>query len=236
MVKAVVFDMDDTIFYPQLPFERALKAICPLYAGDVAETYHLFRRVSDKEFERVLRGECDTLTFQKIRFKKTMEQCAYEAVTDEQAADFQRCYLKEQEKIEMLAGIKETFDYLRAHNIKIGLLTNGPTQHQWKKIEYLKLREYIEENHILVSQETGFAKPDKEIFDLMAARLVLTADDLLYVGDNCQTDILGGLQSGWRTIWINHKQEDVSAFGEFSTAFVIASHEELLATIEQLIP
>ncbi len=70
----------------------------------------------------------------------------------------------------------------------------------------------------------------------MAERLGLTAADLLYVGDNYQTDIFGGLQSGWRTIWINHKQEDVSAFGEFSTAFVIASHEELLTTIEQLIP
>lgn len=235
MVKAVVFDMDDTIFYPQLPFEKALKAVCPRYAGDVIETYNLFRKVSDIEFERVLQGECDLFTFHKARFKKTMETCGYTDITEEEAGAFQKLYSREQENIEILEGIKATFDYLKEKEIRLGLLTNGPTQHQLKKIEYLKLKDYIEDRYIIVSQETGFSKPDKEIFDLMEKRFGLPACELLYVGDNYKNDIFGGASCGWKTVWINHRKQEISLSEEFQADFEISSHEGLLEAVQQII-
>jgi putative hydrolase of the HAD superfamily len=49
----------------------------------------------------------------------------------------------------------------------------------------------------------GVAKPDPRIFHAAAAQLNLTADAVLHVGDDAVTDILGAMNAGMQTAWIN---------------------------------
>ncbi|GAB2027800.1 HAD family hydrolase [Lactovum odontotermitis] len=235
MIKAVVFDMDDTIFYPQIPFGEALNEVFPEYIDDLSEAYRLFRKISDKEFQSVFEGSRDITAFHRERLKLLMAVYGYRKITDQQADAFQQSYSRHQENIHILEGIKATFEYLKEKGIRQGLLTNGSTKYQRKKIDCLKLKEYICAENIIISQEVGFSKPSPEIFRLMERRLSLTANELIYVGDNYENDILGGANCGWKTVWIKLKESD-TAFSEGIRADAeINSHAELLDVLKQLI-
>ncbi len=53
------------------------------------------------------------------------------------------------------------------------------------------------------ARKVGVAKPDKRIFDEAAAQLQLPVDAVLHVGDDPSTDVLGALDAGMQTVWIN---------------------------------
>ncbi len=56
---------------------------------------------------------------------------------------------------------------------------------------------------IVVSREVGIAKPDPHIFAIALDRLGVSASDSAFVGDNPKTDITGAHAAGMKTIWLN---------------------------------
>ncbi|MBU5894148.1 HAD-IA family hydrolase, partial [Vibrio cholerae O1] len=97
---------------------------------------------------------------------------------------FQDIYADELENITMLDEMRLTLDFLKKRNIPVGVITNGPTEHQLKKVRKLGLYAYVEPSHVIVSQATGFQKPEKEIFNLAAQQFGMNPETTLYVGDS----------------------------------------------------
>jgi 5'-nucleotidase len=57
---------------------------------------------------------------------------------------------------------------------------------------------------LVISEQVGIAKPHRDIFDHALTRMGNPARDrVLMVGDNPDTDILGGINAGLDTCWIN---------------------------------
>jgi len=56
---------------------------------------------------------------------------------------------------------------------------------------------------VVSSEEAGAIKPNREIFEHLAARLGLPAEHILYVGDNPIPDVLGPKRAGMPTAWLN---------------------------------
>jgi len=99
-----------------------------------------------------------------------------------------------------------TLDKLKGR-YKLGLITNGAPDLQWKKINGGNLQHYFD--YIAVSGEHGFAKPDGRLFDIAIKGLKSTATGSIMVGDSLDTDIKGGLVYGLKTIWINRNGEGI---------------------------
>lgn len=97
----------------------------------------------------------------------------------------------------------ETTDTLTRlkNKFKIGLITNGAPDLQWKKINAGNLKHFF--NQITISGEHGYAKPDKRIFDTALKGLKSSRSSTIMVGNNLITDIKGGQDFGLMTIWIN---------------------------------
>ncbi|NVO05344.1 MAG: HAD-IA family hydrolase [Rhodoferax sp.] len=57
------------------------------------------------------------------------------------------------------------------------------------------------------ARDAGAAKPDLRIFALAAQRLQLAPEDILHVGDDAHMDVLGALQAGMQTAWINRSSQ-----------------------------
>jgi len=95
--------------------------------------------------------------------------------------------------IECLEQVKPQF--------KLGLITNGAPDLQWKKIHGSKLQPYFQT--LVISGEYGFAKPDKRLFIEALNLMACSAANTLMVGDTLKTDIQGAKEIGIRTIWIN---------------------------------
>ncbi|UFT99401.1 HAD-IA family hydrolase [Radiobacillus kanasensis] len=88
------------------------------------------------------------------------------------------------------------------------LLTNGSPQLQNTKLTITpELVPYFE--HIVISGDFGIGKPDPSIFTHALELVSLSPDEVIMVGDNLLTDILGASQAGIPSVWINREEKDV---------------------------
>jgi HAD superfamily hydrolase (TIGR01549 family) len=96
---------------------------------------------------------------------------------------------------------------------------------------------------ILVSGRLGIRKPHPEVFAQLATGLGVAAADVLFVGDELQSDIVGAQRVGMRTVWMTYRQrlERPSPLGQFlgmsedvdhvQPDHVIGNWQELLAIV-----
>ncbi len=62
---------------------------------------------------------------------------------------------------------------------------------------------------MLISQATGFQKPEKEIFQLAEKEFHMLPEETLYVGDNYDNDVLGAKSANWQALWFNHRERKI---------------------------
>lgn len=206
MINAIVFDVDDTLYDQHQPFKTAVKKAIPIVLEkDYYPLYLRFRFHSDENFHQVLKQQWTLEAYRSHRICTSLEDLGYSALSNEESLLFQEIYEKELDTICLHPEIETTLSYLSAFPLTLGIITNGPTEHQAKKIQQLQLDRWIEPENILISQATGFQKPDREIFALAEDRFNLTAATTLYIGDNFDNDVLGATNSGWKALWFNHR-------------------------------
>ncbi|MGF1824826.1 pyrimidine 5'-nucleotidase [Vibrio splendidus] len=105
----------------------------------------------------------------------------------------------------LLPGAKELMESLKGQ-VNMGIITNGFTELQSIRLERTGMTEYFD--HVIISEEVGVAKPDAEIFEYAHKLIGLPSKQrILMVGDNPHSDILGGLDFGIETCWLNSQEK-----------------------------
>ena len=87
--------------------------------------------------------------------------------------------------------------------INFGIVTNG-SHYQYQKIKNTGLEN--KHNFVIASEIFGHSKPKKEIFLETLRLLNLTVkevENVVFIGDNPYTDIIGAQSIGMKTIWIS---------------------------------
>ncbi|MBP3891238.1 MAG: HAD family hydrolase [Solobacterium sp.] len=97
--------------------------------------------------------------------------------------------------IEILKRLKEKY--------LLGIVTNGSSFSQNKKIDYLGLRELFDT--VIVSEDFGIRKPDPSIFLEAAKNLELEPNEVAFIGDTFATDVVGAIQAGMLPIWFSRE-------------------------------
>lgn len=92
-----------------------------------------------------------------------------------------------------------TLATLRARGLKLGVITNGASEHQRPKLVALGIAEQFDT--ILVSGEEGVRKPDAEIFARALARCGVAAHEAVFVGDHPVADVRGAHDAGLVPVW-----------------------------------
>ncbi|ARD20695.1 pyrimidine 5'-nucleotidase [Shewanella japonica] len=106
-----------------------------------------------------------------------------------------------------LPGAKKLINSLEG-KASLGIITNGLTELQNVRLERTGFKPSFE--HVVISEQFGKAKPDVSIFE-HTFELMGHPDKntVLMVGDNLHSDILGGVNAGIDTCWLNHHGKDV---------------------------
>lgn len=86
-------------------------------------------------------------------------------------------------------------------HVKVAIITNGSTQRQKAKIINTNLNSCFDK--IIISEEVGFSKPDKRIFELALIELNVQPEDTLFVGDDLEKDIGGCQNANMKGVWFN---------------------------------
>lgn len=235
MINAIVFDVDDTIYDQQQPFRNAVHRIIPLVTdNDMHDLYIRFRFHSDETFCKVAKGEWTLTYMRNLRIMESLKDLDYPQITEATALEFQKIYEEELDNIVMHDAVFETLNFLKAQNIPISIITNGPTDHQYKKIIQLNLLNWVKEDNVIISQATGFQKPDREIFQLAEKEFNLTAENTLYVGDSFENDVVGAKSAGWKSLWFNHRNRQIPAGEQAVQDIELTSFAQLTPTIKAI--
>lgn len=111
----------------------------------------------------------------------------------------------------LIDGADELLDTLHEKGFKVGIISNG-----FKEVQYRKLRSSGIDNKIdcvVLSDEIDINKPDRRLFDYALAKAGTSAGKSLIIGDNPDTDITGGVAAGWHTIYFNRDGKNSPATG-----------------------
>ena len=97
----------------------------------------------------------------------------------------------------------EYYPFLKSYkkHFEVGIITNGSTQRQKAKIINTNLNNYFDT--IIISEEVGFSKPDKRIFELALNKLNVQSENILFVGDDLEKDIAGPQNANIKGVWFN---------------------------------
>lgn len=227
---AIFFDVDDTLYNQREPFEKAFETVFGHIKNvDINKLYLDRHKYSDEVFEKSCNGEITMEEMYIYRISKAFETQGIK-VSDKSALDFQYEYSKNQNNIKISDTIKNMLDFCCDNSINIGIITNGLTKHQKNKIKSLGLYKWIEDKNIFISEDVGFAKPDKSIFK--AAEKAFLSKDIYYVGDSFKNDIEGGNSAGWKTVWLNKRNYVVESF--IKADYCAKSEEELFEIIKNI--
>ena len=197
----LVFDVDDTLYEQIVPFENAYKSLFDMNI-DMEKFYLLSRYYSDVKFEASRNGEMTMDEYHIYRIQEAAKDLGV-FLTDEQALNMQKEYKKNQQKLQMSDITINILKLARKNNVRLGIITNGPSEHQWSKVEALGVERWINKDNIVVSGDYDINKPDVRIFEIMKEKLQLPIDSLYYIGDLLENDIVGANNAGWKAIWIN---------------------------------
>lgn len=86
--------------------------------------------------------------------------------------------------------------------VKMGIITNGFTALQQTRLARTGLSDHFD--LLVISEQIGVAKPDAKIFDYALAQAGNPPRErVLMVGDTAESDILGGINAGLATCWLN---------------------------------
>lgn len=211
MIKAIVFDLDDTLYRQEVPFVAAIKLVFPqLIEEELTPLFKLFRTISDHLYKQSRQEDGPSmLEVNHLRLSKALEAYYGLKVTEGLTSLFEREYTQQLTQICLSPPLKTILQQL-TKNYRLGIITNGYTQRQETKLSSLKLSEIIPKENILISEKVGLEKPDHLIFELMAQRFALhETKSLLYIGDHYKNDVIGAKQAGWQAWWFNHQQREV---------------------------
>ncbi|WP_440113965.1 HAD family hydrolase [Paenibacillus sp. QZ-Y1] len=226
---AIFFDVDDTLYDHLQPLRGALQNVLGLPDDfPYAEAYHRFRYYSDwlsaqEDLSAV--PEPDAVErMRRRRFELTMEEFR-RPLQPGQADELQAQYLSRQFEIVPFEGAYELIRRLQAEGHTVGLITNGEGEHQRRKLEALDVFGLVNEKLIFISGTTGYAKPDRRLFEHVSKQTGTDARSSYYIGDSWRNDVVGAVDAGWTVIWFNHR--NVQPESDHQPHFVARNYEEI---------
>ena len=212
MIKAVIFDLDDTLIsekeYVRSGFRQVAINISDEYKLDMNEVYKLLLDIFEEDSKNVFNRALNKLNI------------SYEIEYIKKLIDIYRGHKPD---IKLYDDAKYILDILYKKGIKLGIITDGYKITQRKKLEALNIDNYFE--CIVVTDELGreFWKPHSRPYEIMKDKLNLDYDEMVYVGDNLSKDFVTANKLGMKTVFINRIE------GVYSE---IEIDEEYLASLE----
>ncbi len=188
-LKGLVFDLDDTL-YPQIEYKRD-----GMHSVDnwLAQKGILKKNEGFSELDLLLKekGASHPFIFDDfVARKKLPVKLAGKLVS---------VFIDNTPKINCFPGVISLLRQLR-ESFTLGILTDGRTSSQEKKVIALNLRDEVD--LILYSDSMNLEKPSTKLYRWVEERLDLPGEALAYIGDNPTKDFYGANKLNWLTIQV----------------------------------
>jgi len=206
MIKAVIFDLDNTLLdFMKMKSSSINAAICGMIdAGmnihkdkSIQEIYNIYE-TKGYEHQEVL-TEFIINTIGTINYKYL-------------AAGIVEYKKAKEESLNLYHDVIPTLDELISINLKLGIVSDAPSREAWIRLYTLNLHNKFQD--VVTFNDTGFYKPAKEPFIKIADKLNIDLKECMMVGDWPDRDIKGAKQVGMKTAFAKYgNTENISESG-----------------------
>jgi len=204
VLRAVLFDLDDTLFDHRVCARTALTTLHEAYdalrSRPFEEVARLHAGFLEELHVRVTSGELPLEQARRERFRRLFTAVGVTPSEDdvaEAAETYRGGYMKIRRAI---AGAAELLAAVRERS-QVGIVSNNLLEEQQGKLRQCGLDRFVDE--LVVSEEARVSKPDPRIFQIALERLGRRASEVVMVGDSWAADVIGARAAGIRAIWFN---------------------------------
>ncbi|MDA0987009.1 MAG: TIGR02253 family HAD-type hydrolase [Bacteroidetes bacterium] len=196
MIKAVVFDLDNTLVdFMKMKKESISAAINAMIDAGLDLTFeevqsrinHIYKE-KGIEFQNVF----DELLFNK--FKKVDYKILSAGVI---------AYRREREaSLVLYRHVYSTLMWLVKNGIKLAVVSDAPSREAWLRLTYLKLHQIFDT--VVTFDDTGKRKPHPAPFKKALDGLKVKPQEALMIGDWAERDVVGASKVGMKTIFARY--------------------------------
>lgn len=182
--KVVCFDLDDTL-YKEIDFlKSAYRHIASLVSNANAP--------EDEVYQTLL----NTYMQGGNAFATVVQKYGFRLFTVEWMLDV---YRNHKPQITLDNNTRLTLERLKAEGVTMGIISDGRYAQQMNKIDALGLKEFINEDDIIINTDRSRIKPDRQSFQRFMDKYGKDCY-FWYIGDNTAKDFVGPNTLGWTTV------------------------------------
>ncbi len=223
MIKAVIFDLDNTL----VDFMRVKRAAVAGAAEAMVDAG--LKATKDEAIKRIFHmydreGIEDQRVFDKMLVNEYGE-IDYRIL----AAGVVGYRRAKESNMVLYPYVRQTLVRLSKMNLKLGLVSDAPRMSVWTRLVSLGLEVFFDA--VVSTDDTGKKKPDPAPFLRVLQKLDIAPDQALMVGDWAERDILGAKALGMKTAFARYG-DDFNT-GESGADVELGDIRELIAFIEK---
>ncbi len=207
MIQTVFLDVDNTLLdfneNARLSMEKSFQDTGLTFRPEMFPT---FISVNDRLWLEIEKGTLTRERLHEIRWEIVFSELSI----DYDGKAFEKIFLHHiATSPKTIDGAMDLLRYLYP-KYTVCLASNAPVEQQTKRLSHTDIPAFV--HHTFISEDLGYAKPEKGFFDACFARLSdANAETSIIIGDSLSADIRGGVTSGIKTCWYNPEHKPAPA-------------------------
>ncbi|MDO8698931.1 MAG: HAD family hydrolase [Rhodoferax sp.] len=200
-IRAITLDLDDTLWPIWPTIERAEKALATWLGQQAPGAAAVFAdpRARHTVREQVVRTQPgighDLSALRRESIRLALHHASEDTDLAEPAFEV---FFAERMRVDLFDDARPALEFLAAR-FPIVALSNGNAD-----VGRVGLGEFF--TAAVNAREFGVGKPDPRIFHAAAMAAGVTSEAVLHIGDDAALDVLGALNAGMQTVWVNRSE------------------------------
>lgn len=225
-LKAILFDIDDTLFSTT---EFARRARTNAVRAMIQAGIDLPEEIVLKELDEVLAEFSSNYEhhFDKLLHRLRLDSLLRVNPALIVAAGVVAYHDTKFRELAPFEDVFPLFNDLKRAGIRLGVITHGWTVKQAEKLVRLRLVPYLDPRAIFISDQIGISKPNPKLYLVALRDLELEASEVMYVGDNPEHDIAPPSSIGMITVWARRAAKHDCVASQIKPDHVVFNFEEL---------
>lgn len=222
MIKAVIFDLDGTLYHYEHANEAGYRKLREYARDTLGMEPSAFDQAHKAAFARqeVLLGSLVAAMHNRyLRFQLILEEAGLPLIPHVIAMNdiYWNAFL---EAMEPSPHLESALASLRQSGLKLGIGTNMTLDYQLRKLETLGVMPLLD--FLVASEEVNSEKPEPKIFVRCAQKAGCAPEECLFIGDNIRHDVHGARAAGMQALWFapdpadTARHPDIPSFQDFS--------------------